>query len=167
MSVDPTLFALTALATLGCGLVAGLFLPFSTFTMVALTRLPSAQGMAAMQAINVAVAHGCKVINRWFGIVFIGTSVVCLLEVVAALAMWDAPGALYRLVGGLLYLAGTVLVTVSFNVPLNEALAAAAPDRASGAELWARYTVRWTAWNHVRAVAALGAATLFIISFRY
>ena len=45
---------LTLFAALGCGLVAGVFFAFSPFVMKALARLPAEQGVAAMQAINVA-----------------------------------------------------------------------------------------------------------------
>ena len=48
------LFVLTLFAALGCGVVAGVFFAFSTFVMRALARLPARQGIAAMQAINVA-----------------------------------------------------------------------------------------------------------------
>jgi uncharacterized membrane protein len=73
-------------------------------------------------------------------------------------AMQSINGAAYILAGSLLYLVGTVGVTIGFNVPLNNALAAVKPDSAEGANLWRHYLVRWTAWNHVRTVAALAAA---------
>lgn len=53
--------------------------------------------------------------------------------------------------------AGTFLVTILFNVPRNDALAAVDPASAEGARLWAGYVTSWTARNHVRAVAALAA----------
>ena len=52
-TTDQWLFALTLFAALGCGLIAGVFFAFSTFVMKALARLPSGEGMAAMQSINV------------------------------------------------------------------------------------------------------------------
>jgi uncharacterized membrane protein len=35
---------------------------------------------------------------------------------------------------------------------------------AEGARLWASYLRSWTAWNHVRAAAALGAAALLALA---
>jgi uncharacterized membrane protein len=68
-------------------------------------------------------------------------------------------------VGGcLLYVLGTIVVTIAFNVPLNNALAAVKPESAEGATLWAAYLSRWTAWNHVRTLAALAAAGMFVIA---
>src|SRR5436190_5913255 len=49
------LFYLTLGSTLGCGLIAGVFFAFSSFVMPALAKLPPAQGLAAMQSINVVV----------------------------------------------------------------------------------------------------------------
>jgi len=51
------LIAVTFVAALGSGLMAGAFFAFSTFVMKALARLPAAAGIAAMQWINVAVIN--------------------------------------------------------------------------------------------------------------
>jgi uncharacterized membrane protein len=51
---DAWLGIVTFGTALGCGLIAGVFFAFSTFVMPALARLPAAQGIAAMNAINVA-----------------------------------------------------------------------------------------------------------------
>lgn len=51
-------------------------------------------------------------------------------------------------------------MTMAVNVPLNNALARAAP--AQEAELWARYLKVWTAWNTLRTVASTAAAALFV-----
>jgi len=152
------LFALTFFAALGCGLVAGTFFAFSTFVMNALARIPSAQGIAAMQSINIVV------INPWFMTAFLGTAAACVLLFVSSLLRWHKPGAGYLLVGSLLYLVGTLLVTMVFNVPRNDALAAADPASADSANLWVSYVSSWTAWNHVRTAAALVAAALLTIA---
>jgi uncharacterized membrane protein len=72
------------------------------------------------------------------------------------------PDAIYLLAGTLLYLVGTILVTIIFNVPLNDALAAVDPTTADASGFWTTYVKSWTAWNHVRTVAALAAAASFI-----
>jgi len=63
-----------------------------------------------------------------------------------------------------LYLAGSFLVTMAFSIPRNDALAAIAPADPDSANRWAGYLTTWTAWNHVRAVAALAAAASFTIA---
>lgn len=152
------LFALTLLSALGSGLIAGAFFAFSTFVMGALGKLPPAHGIAAMQSINAVV------INPWFLGVFIGTAAACVFLVVAAVLAWQEPGATLLLAGALLYFAGTFLVTMFFNVPLNDALAAVAPDSSGGGSLWSRYLVTWTNWNHVRTIAALAASAVLTVA---
>jgi uncharacterized membrane protein len=120
--VDQLILALTLLSALGCGLVAGAFFAFSSFVMKALARLPPAQGLAAMQSINVVV------LNPWFLGVFAGTAAACVLAVICAFLRWHERSAIYLLLGGALYLIGTFAVTAVFNVPRNDALAKLAPD---------------------------------------
>jgi uncharacterized membrane protein len=156
--IDRLLFALTLLSALGSGLVAGIFFAFSTFVMKALARLPAPQGIAAMQSINVAV------INPWFLAVFLGTGAGCLVLAIASVVGWHKPSAVFHLAGSLFYLLGTILVTLAFNVPLNDALATVDPASANGAGLWAGYVTGWNAWNHVRTAAALAAAALLTIA---
>jgi len=87
--IDGLLLALTFVSALGCGLVAGVFFAFSAFVMKALSRLPPALGIAAMQSINVAV------INPWFLAAFLGTGAACVLLAVSSLFMWHKPAAVY------------------------------------------------------------------------
>jgi uncharacterized membrane protein len=159
-TVDGLLFALTFVAALGSGLMAGLFFAFSASVMKALARLPSAEGIAAMQSINVAI------INPVFLAAFFGTAAACALVVIASLLRWHDPGAVYLLVGGALYLGGSLLVTMVFNVPKNDALASVTPA-ADSASLWASYLAEWTAWNHVRTAATLAAAASLTIGLCY
>lgn len=111
-----------------------------------------------MQSINITV------LNPLFFAAFFGTAAACILLAVFSLLGWHQRGAAYLLVGSLLYLVGTVLVTSVFNVPLNEALARVDPDSTEGASLWISYLANWTAWNHVRTAAALAAAASFTIA---
>jgi uncharacterized membrane protein len=160
-TVDDLLFALTFVAALGCGLMAGLFFAFSVSVMKALARLPAAEGIAAMQSINVAI------LNRLFGAAFFGTAAACVLVVISSLWRWHAPIAVYLLVGGATYLVGSLLVTLLFNVPKNETLASVAPSDPDSASLWANYLASWTAWNHIRAAAALAGAAALTIALCY
>ena len=160
-TVDQLLFALTLLAALGCGLIAGVFFAFSAFVMKAFARLPPGEGIAVMQSVNVAV------LNPWFMAAFLGTAAACVLALVSSLLRWHEPGAVYLFVGGALYLVGSLSVTIVFNVPKNEALASVAPADPDGASLWAGYVASWTAWNHVRTAAALAAAASFSIALGY
>jgi uncharacterized membrane protein len=150
--------ALTALAALGGALVAGVFFAFSSFVMGALARLPAAQGIAAMNAINVVV------INRSFLGVFFGTAALCALLAAAALAGMTGGRAPWLLVGAATYLVGSIGVTMACNVPRNVALAKLDPAAAGAPAAWSDYVGGWTGWNHVRAVASLVAAALFVLA---
>lgn len=150
----------TLVTVLGAGLIGGVLFAFSTFVMRALDRLPAPAATVAMQSINVVV------INPLFMGAFLGTGVLCVGMVIAALRAWPAPAAFWLLVGGLLYLAGAILVTLARNVPLNDALAAVDPGTAEASRLWADYLRGWTAWNHVRTAAALAAAAAFMLALR-
>lgn len=154
------LLELTVLAAaIGSGIAGGIFFAFSSFVMSALGRVAPAEGMRAMRAINVAV------INPTFMIVFLGTALLCAGVAVVSLLRWEMPGSGLRLGASLLYTLGCFGSTLAFNVPLNSGLAAIG-DSAESAEFWARYRREWTRWNHVRTIAAIGAAVLFTISLR-
>jgi len=152
------LVPLTLLAALGSGLVGGVFFGFSGFVMRALARLRPAQGIAAMQSINVVA------VTPPLMIALLGTALACVALVVSSLFKWREPVAMLRLVGGGLFLVGTELVTLVRNVPMNDALAAVDPDSADGAAQWARYVPEWTAWNTVRTVAALAASAALTVA---
>jgi uncharacterized membrane protein len=158
MSELSMLDLVTTLSALGCALVAGVFFAFSTFVMKALGKLPPAQGVAAMQSINVVV------INPWFLTVFFGAAVACVVVMIGSLARWHTAGSAFLLAGSVLYLVGTIVVTMRFNVPRNNKLAAVMPQGPEAATLWASYISSWTAWNHVRTIAAFAAAVLFSIA---
>jgi len=155
---DDILFALTVVAALGCGLIGGVFFAFSALVMPALARLPAAQGIAAMQSINLVAVTPPLMVAPF------GTALACLPLVVAALVGWGEPGAAWRLGGGLLYLAGAILVTIVGNVPRNNALAAVDPATAEGAAVWGRFVPAWSALNTGRAAASLAAAVAFALA---
>jgi uncharacterized membrane protein len=155
--MERLLFGLTFASALGSGLIAGLFFGFSVAVMTALGRLPAAAGISAMQSINVVI------VNPLFLAVFLGTAICSVMLGIAAVFGWS-DRTFYLLAGGLLYVVGSFVVTMVFNVPLNDALEAAAPASAEGASLWTRYLSVWTTWNHVRTVASLAAAACFTLA---
>ena len=91
-------------------------------------------------------------------------AVLSVLSSIDAVLRWNEPGAAYVVAGGLLYFLGTFVVTMRFNVPRNNALAAVTATSTEGAALWADYLIAWTRWNHVRTVAALAGAASFTIA---
>lgn len=144
----------TFVAALGCAVIGGVFFAFSSFVMAGLSRLPPEQGIAAMQSINVTV------INRWFMGVFFGTAVACLGLAIGSVVELHRTAAILRLLGCVAYLAGSIGVTIGFNVPRNDALAAVGAGGAEGTAEWSRFVPSWTDWNTVRMIASVVAAGL-------
>lgn len=143
---------------IACAAMGGVFFAFSSFVMRALERLPPAQGMAAMQSINVVA------VTPVFMTALFGTAAACLAVAAAAVTEWRADTSVYLLAGSLSYLIGTIAVTIVFNVPLNNALATANPASGDGVPLWTKYARTWTLWNHVRTVSGLVAAALLTMT---
>ncbi len=153
--MSPLIFFVAASAMLGSALIGGVFFAFSSFVMRALARLPSTEGITAMQSINVVV------INRSFMGAFMGITLLSLAMAGLAFADWGRPSAFFFLGGAIFYFAGTFLVTLLGNVPLNDQLAAVSATDAAAHAVWVRYLDRWTLWNHVRTAAAMVAALLY------
>jgi uncharacterized membrane protein len=139
---------------LGCGVIAGLYFAFSTFIMTALGRIEQAHGVSAMNAINVAIQQSL------FMPIFLGTTLAALVLAVMAVFRWGQPGSTAMIAGGLVYVVGMFVVTMVFNVPLNNALAAVDPGGAQS--VWARYLKDWTLWNHVRTLSSLAGSAFFV-----
>ena len=152
---------LILLATVGSAVSGGIFFAFSTFVMQALAKQPTPQGIATMQSINITV------INPWFMAAFFAPAVAGILLSVSLLFQWQPTIGAYLLTASLLYLIGTIGVTVVGNIPLNDALAVVIPNSVEASNLWSKYLTDWTFWNHVRTTAALLAAILFAIALRY
>jgi len=138
----------------GTGLVTGLLFAFSNFVMRALAELPSDKGMFAMQRINEMI------INPVFLLLFLGTPVLCSVIAVYSVLKMSQPGSLLLLVGSLAYLIGPFVITVRFNVPLNNLLAHA--DVSDCDEIWPMYQLKWQRWNHVRTY--IGVASVVFMA---
>ena len=156
--MERLLMAASFTAALGCGVAAGVFFAFSSFVMPALGRLPALQGIAAMQAINVAA------VTPAFMTALFGTAALCLALGAALLFRWPGSGGGYVLAGAVLYLVCAILVTMLCNVPRNDRLAALDPGGADVAGIWAAYLTEWSGWNHLRAAGSLAAAACFILA---
>lgn len=158
MNFEKVIYFATLLTALGSGLIAGTFFVFSIAIMRALGQRPAGEGMAAMQAINIVI------LNPMFLGVFLGTAIISAAVAVGGIVRWELPRSGYLSAGAILYVVGTFLVTIIFNVPLNNALAAADPASSAGQDLWKNYLANWTFWNHIRTVASLGALIAFIMA---
>lgn len=156
--IDGPYFVLTVLGALACGLVAGVFTAFSTFVMKGLAALPPAQGIAAMNRINVAA------VGPAFMAVFLGATGLCAVLAVVTFVLWPDGATVELLLGSALFLVGSFGVTVVANIPRNDTLAEVDQDSAEGAAYWRAYVHEWTRWNHVRSVASAAATVSYILA---
>jgi uncharacterized membrane protein len=137
--------------------MGGVFFAFSVFVMAALDRLPPAQAVAAMRAINVTV------ITPLFMLGFVGTALLCVAVVVVAVTGGFTGSVGAGVAGALAYLIGTLGLTAVYNVPRNNRLERYG-DSSQGVEYWPTYRRKWTRANHVRTAASIGAAALLILA---
>jgi uncharacterized membrane protein len=143
------LTAVSATVTLALtGAMAGLCFAFSISVMRGLDLIAAEQAIRAMQGIN------RKIQNPVFLTAFVGAPLAAALT--GGLLLWDgrtAAGVVFFLAAAS-YALGALAPTAVVNVPMNEALDAAAvpTDPGEAARLWSAYSTRWTRWSHRRAL---------------
>jgi uncharacterized membrane protein len=163
MSTSPV-FVLTTVTALGSAAVGGLFYAFSSFVMRGLDRTEPVDAITAMRGINAEAQS-----NAPFLLLFIGSALLGLAVGVVAIMHIRQPGGVLLLAGAVLAVVALV-VTVAFNVPLNNRLDALDPATlrpVDAATQWANYLAPWTAWNHVRTAAPLLGSVLMLLGLRY
>lgn len=141
---------IAAIATITTGVTAGVYLNFSTRVMPALGRLDGATGIAKMQSFNATA------VQPPFMLCFFGSALAAgYFGVRLARGQRDLADVLAA-AGGALYLAG-LLLTIAYNVPLNDRLAAVEANSSAAQPIWREYLTNWTAANSVRAgLSSLG-----------
>ena len=138
-------------------MAAGIIFIFSNTVMPALATLDSDVGINAMNTINVII------VNPLFVIAFFGG----LISGYPARAMWknpdefSRPARYYALATTLVFFFGEFMVTVTQNVPRNNALLVVDPESDDGINYWKNnYLKSWVAWNTVRCVFSVISAVL-------
>ena len=97
-------------------------------------------------------------------ILFIGSAGLCAVTAVVTFVLWPDEGTVELLLGSALYLFGCFGVTMTANVPRNDALAKLGPGTPEAAMYWPSYVSEWTTWNHIRAVASAAAAISYLLA---
>ncbi|MDJ1639780.1 anthrone oxygenase family protein [Streptomyces pakalii] len=149
---DPALLA----ATVGTGLMTGLYLAFDIGVMPALARRDDEAFVSAMRRFNDALDDSAS-----FGALFLG---VFVATGVAArrLRRAERSRAARRATAAAVLYGLSIAVTVGANLPLNRALRSAPVTASSAAAAAARtaYERPWRKANAVRTAACLGALAL-------
>jgi uncharacterized membrane protein len=163
MSISPVVILIIIAAIINAA-AAGMMYVFSTFVMRGLDRTGPVQAIIAMRGIN-AEANSSPA----FLLVYFGAAVLAAALGVTAALQLHQPGSWYLLVGAVFGVLA-VVITMAFNVPLNNHLDGVDPaglSVADAAREWQAYLSTWTAWNHVRTATGFVAAALMLIGLRY
>jgi uncharacterized membrane protein len=162
MTMSPVVI-LTTVAAIASAAAAGMMYVFSTFVMRGLDRTGPVDAITAMRGINVEANN-----NAPFLLAYLGASVLAIAVGVVALVQFGRPGGGWLVAGAVFGVLGAV-ITIVFNVPLNNHLDTVDPTAVSPADAaaeWQAYLSTWTAWNHVRTATAVVAAVLMLIGVR-
>ncbi|MEM9734654.1 MAG: anthrone oxygenase family protein [Pseudomonadota bacterium] len=151
-----------AITVLAFAAAAGFFYAYSISVMVGLDAAPAKAAIEAMQGIN------REVTNVWFALSFFGAPLYALIALLLCLLTKNRAAAAWVFMAFAIYMSGTFGVTVSQNVPRNEALALVnATDTSADLEtIWTTYSSQWTAWNHIRTLSSLAAVLFTALAFR-
>jgi uncharacterized membrane protein len=163
MNMSP-IVGLASIAAIASAAAAGMMYVFSTFVMRGLDRTGPVNAITAMRGINVE-ANG----NAPFLLAYLGAALLAAVVGVAAIVQIRQPGSAWLLAGAIFGVLGAI-ITIAFNVPLNNHLDTVDPaglSLADAAGEWQAYLSTWTAWNHVRTLAAIVAPVLMLIGVRY
>lgn len=141
---------LAGLSLLLSGAIFGFFYAWVCSTMWGLDAADPVVAIEAMKAMNASVR------NAVFAPAFFGTSPVLFLTALLSFLSGFRGAAVAFLLAGVVYLVGGQILTMSINVPMNEALAATATpaDTEAARRMWQDYSQPWQFWNTVRTVAS-------------
>mmetsp|Transcript_55950 Transcript_55950/g.99649 ORF Transcript_55950/g.99649 Transcript_55950/m.99649 type:complete len:189 (+) Transcript_55950:58-624(+) len=157
--LTPTVTELLLLiGIVGAGLLSGLYFIFSFCVMWSLNKQAPATAITVMNTINVVI------INPAFMSVFFGTPLVCAALLFRSWwdGIWKADN-VYMATGAAVTLIGEFVVTMTMNVPMNDALASYDLGSGDDAAEWSNYSTSWTAWNTVR----MSASVITVLSFSW
>ncbi|MGZ6778008.1 MAG: anthrone oxygenase family protein [Mycobacterium sp.] len=155
---------LTSLAAIASAAAAGMMYVFSTFVMRGLDRTGPVTAITAMRGINADANTNAPFLLAYFGAALLAATVG-----VVAVVQIRQPGSGWLLAGAILGVLGAI-ITIAFNVPLNDHLdtvEVAGLSTGDAAREWQAYLSAWTAWNHARTATAIAAPVLMLIGVRH
>ena len=163
MNMSPFVI-LTSVAAIASAAAAGIMYVFSTFVMRGLNRTGPVNAMTAMRGINVEANSNAPFLLAYLGAALLAASVgvVAVIQMRQQGSGWLLAGAIFGVLAA--------IITIGFNVPLNNHLDTVDPATVSVADAareWQAYFSAWTAWNHARTVTAIIASALMLIGLRY
>ena len=155
---------LTSLAALFSAAAGGMMYVFSTFVMRGLDRTGPVEAITAMRGINAEANASPAFLLGYFS-----ATILALVVGVIAVVRLNQPGSWWLLIGAIFAILGAI-ITMAFNVPLNNHLDTVDPDALSAADAareWQAYFSTWTAWNHARTLTAFIGAAVLLVGLRH
>jgi uncharacterized membrane protein len=163
MNTSPVVI-LTSIAAIASAAAGGMMYVFSTFVMRGLDRTDPIEAITAMRGIN-AEANS----NGAFLLAYFSATILAIALGIVAVVQLRQPGSWWLLAGAVVGILGAI-ITMVFNVPLNNHLDGVNPvglSAAAAAREWQAYVSTWTAWNHVRSATGIIGAALMLVGLRY
>jgi uncharacterized membrane protein len=163
MNTSPVVI-LTSLTALASAAGGGMMYVFSTMVMRGLDRTGPVDAITAMRGINAEANASPAFLLGYFS-----ATILALVVGVIAVVRLNQPGSWWVLIGAIFAILGAI-ITMVFNVPLNNHVDTLNPDGLSAADAareWQAYLSTWTAWNHVRTATAFIGAALMLVGLRY
>jgi uncharacterized membrane protein len=158
MRISPFVI-LTSITVIASAAAGGMMYVFSTFVMQGLNRTGAVEAITAMRGMNAEANASAP-----FLLAYLGAAVLAFVVGVIAAVQLRRPGRPWVLIGAVFGVLPAI-ITMAFNVPLNDHLDGLDPQGLSAGDAareWLAYYQPWTAWNHVRAVTAFVAAALML-----
>lgn len=155
---------LTSIAAILSAVASGMMYVFSTFVMRGLDSTGPLDALTAMRGINTEANS-----NAAFLLTYFGATILALVVGVIAVIQLRQPGSAWLLAGAVFAILGAI-ITMAFNVPLNNHLDTLNPvglSPADAAREWQAYFSTWTAWNHARSATGVIGAALMLLGLRY
>ncbi len=148
--MTPSHYALPLAAIILCGGHFGIFYAWVGTTMWGLDSADPRAAIEAMQAMNASVRNGA------FAPFFFGAPLALLLAgVILYFTGYRISAALFG-AAGMIVLFGSVVLTMTVNVPMNAELATVEvpQDIDAARAIWQDYSPNWQFWNQMRTFAS-------------
>lgn len=149
------------IATLLCSLVSGLLFAFAAVVMPGIGKLSDKEFLKSFQIIDKVIQNR----QPAFMIIWVGSIVAIISTVVIGVIELEGIKLILLLAASLFYLVCVQLITIVFNIPLNNRLQTFHLDRMDRDELKiarTNFEPNWNRWNLFRTIFSV-VTSLFLI----
>lgn len=144
-------------AATATALMTGLFYAFFCSVNPGLVRLPDQAYLAAMQSINRAI------LNPFFALIFIGAPLFLVIITVMQYGHPLTTRFWFLLAATLIYLSGSLAVTIFGNLPLNAQLESINLSTATIEEMYRLRTRFQDPWNFYHGIRTFSSVISFVL----